>query len=566
MQLVDLLVTRGDSVVRAVRFKSGLNLIIDKPTPGPTKSGNSVGKTTVLRLIDFCLGSNGEDIWEDPEFKSINQEVFDFLHGTVPVSVQLKTSDPLRGSHVLCRTFPSGTSIKPTFRIDEIQYPNLKGYRGALKELLFGHGGDKPSLRQLVPKFVRSSSILMSRTLKYLGDFGSTADYEALHLFLFGFFSVDVLDARVGLTIQKNMLDRDWEALNRIRGEGQIEQLLILLRREIESIGLSPQIRGEVPGIAARATAVSGIRAKAANLVALIGGIEAEISSIRLSIHELESEFSDIDRVSVETVYREAQIYIPKLHHSWEELTDFVQNLRGRKQRYLQSQITIMEEKAKQARQELSALQVDERSAIGELVKSEEFVEALEMRADLQAKLKTLGSLEQSQKDLQDLKRRIGAVDELLAETRAQIEKEKSALQERVSIFNRYFSKLSKLLYGEEYLLHFEETSKGFLAFKLTAVGANVGAGKKASQTAAFDLAYISFLNEAKIAFPRFVCHDGMEQIHGNQMLALLTTANESDRQLILATLRDKLPPLTAEFLKENTALELGHDNKFFRL
>ncbi len=566
MQLVELEVMRGDTVVRVVTFKRGLNLIIDKPTPALTQSGNSVGKTTVLRLIDYCLGSDGDDIWEDAEFKTVNQDVYDFLHGNVPVSVLLKTADPIRGSHELCRTFPSAISGKPTFRIDDVSYSQLRGYKGAVKQLLFGFGEEKPTLRQLAPKFVRSSSALMSRTLKFLGDFGTSADYEALHLFLFGFFPVDVLEERVTLTNQKKTLDRDWDALNRVRGEGQIEQLLILLRREIETIGLSPQLRGEVPGIAARATAVSTIRASAANLVGIIGGIEAETASLRLTIDELESEYSEIDRRSIETVYREAQHYIPKLHHDWEELTDFIQNLRGRKQRFLESRIGLLEEKAKQAKQELSSLQEKERSEIGELVKSKEFVEALEMRADLQEKLKALGSLEQSQKDLQGLKQRITEVDNRLSVTHDQIAKEKAALQQRVSIFNKYFSRLSKLLYGEEYLLHFEETTKGLLVFKLTAVGANVGAGKKASQTAALDLAYISFLNEAKINFPKFVCHDGMEQIHGNQMLALLTEANALEGQLILATLRDKLPQLTPQFLKENLALELGHDDKFFRI
>ncbi len=188
------------------------------------------------------------------------------------------------------------------------------------------------------------------------------------------------------------------------------------------------------------------------------------------------------------------------------------------------------------------------------------------MRADLQEKLKSLGSLEQSQKDLQTLKERIASVNERLSATSKQIDDEKAALQQRISVFNRYFSKLSKVLYGEEYLLHFEETSKGPLVFKLTAVGANVGAGKKASQTAAFDLAYIAFLNEEKINFPKFVCHDGMEQIHANQMLALLDEANALEGQLVLATLRDKLPPLAPQFLKENTVLELGHDDKFFRI
>lgn len=78
----ELLVTRSSEVVRRVNFKMGLNLILDKPTASKTQSGNSVGKTTVLRLIDYCLGSDGNDIWQDSEFKkNVNKEVYDFLHG-----------------------------------------------------------------------------------------------------------------------------------------------------------------------------------------------------------------------------------------------------------------------------------------------------------------------------------------------------------------------------------------------------------------------------------------------------------------------------------------------------
>jgi hypothetical protein len=50
----------------------------------------------------------------------------------------------------------------------------------------------------------------------------------------------------------------------------------------------------------------------------------------------------------------------------------------------------------------------------------------------------------------------------------------------------------------------------------LKAVGAKVGEGKKASQAAAYDIAYVKFLRDAGINFPTFVCHDGVEAIHAN--------------------------------------------------
>lgn len=567
MQLTELTVTRGTSVIRIIKFKNGLNLILDKPTGGPKSTGNSVGKTTVLRLIDFCLGSKGDDIWQDAEFETnVNQEVYDFLHARVPVSVTLTITDNARGTHSLRRTFAPPATEKELFEINGTSYPNAKSYRSAVKQFLFGSSGDKPSLRQLIPKFVRSSPLLMSKTLKYLGNFVTDADYEALHLFLFGFFAVTVLEERLALTGTKRRLDRDWEALNRIRNEGEIEQLLIHLRREVEQIGLSPELRGEVPEIAARANVVSEIRASAANMVGKLSRLEGEISSLNLTIKELENEYSHIDRRAVEAVYQEAQKYLPKLHHDWNDLTDFIQNLRGRKQRFLELQAQRLEEQSEATAADLVILQQQERDEIGTMVKSPEFKRALELRTELQEKLKKLGSLEQDLQDRISLKESISSADKRLAETRKIIDQEKAALQERLSIFNKHFSRLSELLYGEQYLLYPRENTNGSITFQLTAVGANVGAGKKASQTAAFDLAYIRFLSEAKINFPRFVCHDGLEQIHGNQLLALLQEANKVNGQLVLATLRDKLPTMSDKFFIENTILELSHDDKLFHL
>src|SRR5437868_4726816 len=106
MRLTSLTLLRGDTVIRAIKFKNGLNLILDKPTSAATQSGNNVGKTTVLRLIDFCLGSEGDDIWQDSEFKNtINQDVYDFLNGTVPVSVVLLLESAKARTHSLRRTF-----------------------------------------------------------------------------------------------------------------------------------------------------------------------------------------------------------------------------------------------------------------------------------------------------------------------------------------------------------------------------------------------------------------------------------------------------------------------------
>lgn len=566
MQLVSLSIKRGDQVLREITFKDGLNLILDKPTVSGKQSGNNVGKTTVLRLIDFCLGSDGDEIWQDSEFKSsINQEVYDLLHGTPAVFITLEISDKFRGSHSVRRSFKvKGQKGTGLLYIDDVPQDSITAYGDEVKNILFGTKARKPSLRQLTPKFVRSSNAVMSKTLKFLGSFGSEVDYEAVHLFLFGFFNVGVLEERAALTDRRVVVTRDLQGASRQRKEGEIEQLLLHLRREIEGAQTAIQVRGEVPEIAAAANSVSEIRAQASDVGSALGRVEGEIASINLAMASLKHDYDNIDYVAVKSIYLEAGKYHEKLQHDWEDLSNFVANLRGRKERFLQQQLNELNEKAAAAYQTLARLQVQEEDFVTALRQTRAFEVALEARADLHEKLKQVGGLEESLNSIQSLRASLEDIADRLEATRKTVEDGKAQLTQRVFLFNEFFSALSKELYGEQYLLTFDDSKNGSIVFSLTSVGANVGAGKKVSQTAAFDIAYVKFLRAANINFPTFVCHDGVEAVHGNQLAELLTTANALDGQLVLAAIRDKLPGISATFLEENTILKLSQDDKLF--
>ena len=69
MFIKSLEISTPTKVIRELTFHKGLNLIIDETTDTLTETGNNVGKTTVLRLIDFCLGKEAKSIYTDPENK-----------------------------------------------------------------------------------------------------------------------------------------------------------------------------------------------------------------------------------------------------------------------------------------------------------------------------------------------------------------------------------------------------------------------------------------------------------------------------------------------------------------
>lgn len=67
--------------IRKIEFSAGLNLILDNtPSTDDQRTGNNVGKTTVLKLIDFCLGAKPAIIYSDTENRrDVYDKVKNFL-------------------------------------------------------------------------------------------------------------------------------------------------------------------------------------------------------------------------------------------------------------------------------------------------------------------------------------------------------------------------------------------------------------------------------------------------------------------------------------------------------
>lgn len=71
----------SESVIREVKFNlKGLSLIVDNTTDVSSESGNNVGKTTVIKIIDLCLGAKSvRELYYDTDTRSENEEIKEFL-------------------------------------------------------------------------------------------------------------------------------------------------------------------------------------------------------------------------------------------------------------------------------------------------------------------------------------------------------------------------------------------------------------------------------------------------------------------------------------------------------
>jgi uncharacterized protein YydD (DUF2326 family) len=187
MFLKSLTITKGASVIREIAFKEGINLIVDESSVEIT--GNNVGKTTVLKLIDFCLGANKRNIWIDPENpKETYNLVKDFLiQNEILITLCLKEDLAIPESNevVIERNFLS--PVKKAIRRINGQHYIEEEFEPNLERIFFpDNTSSKPTFRQIISHNIRYKDTSISNTLKTLDKFTSNVEYETLYLFLLG--------------------------------------------------------------------------------------------------------------------------------------------------------------------------------------------------------------------------------------------------------------------------------------------------------------------------------------------------------------------------------------------
>jgi len=189
MFLKSLRLENRNGVIRHISFHPGLNLIVDETPPDSQQStGNNVGKTTVLKLIDMCLGGDARRIYTDLENPKLEYaDVKQFLIETnVLVTLTLCESfdAPSDRDLVIERNFlPKRQIVR---RINGRNFTQ-EGFEEYLTNHLFpGHYGRKPTHSQIISHNIRYKEPSVSNTLKTLHEMTKDDEYEALYLFLLG--------------------------------------------------------------------------------------------------------------------------------------------------------------------------------------------------------------------------------------------------------------------------------------------------------------------------------------------------------------------------------------------
>lgn len=559
----------GD-LIREIKFRKGLNLIVDDSSQDgdQSQSGNNVGKTTVIRLVDFCLDGNGGNIYEDPEFPDkVNEEIKAFLTENNVIITLVLTEDLTRADApeiTIKRNFlKRGSKVGKKLLEINGETKTAKDFSSELLKKIFKYSGEKPSLKQLKAKNVRDEKNKVQNTLKVLNAYTPKSEYEALYLFLLG-INTDVNARKIELGRDQNLQKKVLKQLADQSTIPAIEQSLIVINREID------QLEGEKEKFAINESYeedlknLNEIKSEVNVLSHKVSHLSLRKTLIEESLVELEQEKSDVDVNLIRVIYDNAKLALPKLQKTYEEAVTFHNEMVHKKSEYISSELPELGKIITSTQFELKLLIEAELSLSQKLKKSGLLEDLQKIISRLNERYEQRGRFEEQRRSIGATVKKLSAIEEEIADIDKGIISHEKEIESRVAKFNEYFIRISTELYDEQFILVPFQGEKGW-DMRIDSIGANHGTGKKKGEIASFDLAYIEYADEMNIPCLHFVLQDQIENVHDNQITKLLgKIVDRVNCQYILPVLRDKLPDDID--VSKHEVLSLSQDNKLFKI
>lgn len=569
-----LRIETDDEVLRELHFHKGINLIVDD-TPTSTndtnelKTGNNVGKTTVLKLIDFCFGAKAKNIYTDPENERQDYElVKNFLIDyKVVITLVLKEDldDDDSDEIVIRRNFLSRNKV-----LRQVNDKNCTEdeFEEQIRMLLFPDVTEgKPTLRQLLSHNIRYSDESIGHTLKVLNRYTKDVEYETLYLYLFGCKfeggqKKQELLTKIGQEISFK------ERLEKKQTKNAYEAALALVEREIQNLNekkANLNINENYEEDLAHYTQIKYEKNKTAEL---ISNLEIRMSIIVETQRDMEQEMSDIDLQQLRQIYFQAGTQFEKIQHTFEELVTYHNKMIAEKIRFISKELPELNSKITDERKRLDTLCEEEREYATIVAQGDTFAELEKLIEELNEKYRQKGEYESIISQMEDVDTNIKQYREELDEIDQKIFTDdfEDTVKNQINKFNVFFSEVSKKLYGETYAIKYETeiNKKQQKMYKFSTFNANMSSGKKQGEILCFDLAYIQFADSEKMPCVHFLLNDKKELVHDNQLVNVMDYVSDKNVQFVASILKDKLPDKLRK--EEFYVIELSQDNKLFRI
>ncbi|QOH65385.1 DUF2326 domain-containing protein [Bacillus amyloliquefaciens] len=570
MYLKELKIESRDKVIRKIQFHLGTNLIVDETkNESAIETGNNIGKTTVLALIDYCLGGNPEQIYKDPESNKIIDFVKDYLvDKEILITLKLKREllDENSQEVIIERNF-----LQRNKKIMKINGENLtknkgKDFEDKLSDLIIGEReSNKPGVRQIFAHNIRYKDERINNTLKVLNRYTTNVEYETLYLYMFGLTVSDRTHLMKKLKIEQNFKDR----IEKKQAKPELELQIDIVKDNIKNLeakkrnlNINEKYEEELQDLNSTKYKISKISTKVSEL-----SLRKEL--LKETEQELKQDISDVDLEALRELYSVAKKSVNSIQKTYEQLIEYHNNMVLEKIRYITQDLPELESEIERYNQNLEKELANEKYLSNKLSSSDTFSDLENIISELTNNHRKLGELENSLSQIELSEENITKINndiELLEGNRFTDEFQEQ-LKKQLKIFNKHFKEVSKELYGEEYGITFEvkedkKTKQKYYSFEC--FNLNTSSGKKQGEILCFDIAYILFARGESIPHLDFILNDKKELMHGNQLLMVNDFAWKNNIQLVFSILKDKIPEELND--DKHIVLSLFEKDKLFRI
>ncbi|ALS33069.1 hypothetical protein PTRA_a1929 [Pseudoalteromonas translucida KMM 520] len=561
MKLDNLEIKINSEVKRLVKFETGLNLITNKPNSGRT--GNSVGKSTLSRVVDFLMLGSIDNIYIDEEFKKPNLEI-EALFKNNFVTASLSFFDFSNKINQISRNLCVGGESESKFWVNG-EIVEEKGYESFIQDKIFNISTRRPSVRAVAPKFIRNDSHRMLSTTKFLDKRQGPKDYSELFLYLFGFNNTSLLTEKRDATNLVNRRKRNSTSINALVKEQKPTSEIKKYKadaKELENNLLTFEYSSEYSNPIER---LSELQVKEDRYTEELLSIQRKVDNINHTIELLSKDKDGYLINELKAIYSFSGVAIDGALRELEDVILFHRNLVEKKRRFLTIDLPKLDEESEGLQAELSSIRKDK----------------LQVFSDMRSK-ESLDNVTKNLKRLGELKVELGKLEGLMeqqskakldqTEAEAQLQKILEAISKEIDYvyefekkFNTHLGSLTKSLHDEEYSIDLEfNKDSGTCSIELNNSATNPEGGKKKAEVIAFDFAYIHAINELKLNRPNFIFHDSIEDIDQKQIEDIFKEAKKLPGQQILSMLSDKISEETYKEISKNVILSLDEDEKFF--
>ena len=542
--------------IRSISFVRGLNIITDDSE----KDGNSVGKTTILHAIDFCLGAKST-VFQQSENSSLQStKILDFLYEN-QVEFILEMRDLNEQPCTIKRRFVEEDKIDSDEgkRYTMLTLPNKEEIKDSpaflkkLKPILFGNDNNRPTSRELLGFFLRNTPDKLKDPLKFSHGSQSSINYQMILNRLFYRLSDDDI---VEIDNSQKELKNIQTTIKYFKLSGST---IKSLKKNIETSDKDSETLDLFQNPIDKNLQLSFDEYQ--EICQKISYLKLKIVDIEKVLKEYnESNISDIDSDSIKYLCEEFNLYDPKTRDEFNVIfKDTVQFHKA----LIENRRQFLQELLQEYNVELKDLIAYKETANHTLESNKQEKQQLEpmIKENLQ---KTLQIWEEKEVEKKEL------TNEIYNLLDNDDEKNLQLINDILLEYSTIINELTTHKKNKTPKLVFKKLKTKSQHKSLTIINApEVGTGFKAGFIAVLQLAYLEFLFKkptlTPIIAPRFMALDIIEPIQGTALQHICDKAREIHNcgQFIIPILSEKISDINIE--DTSIILKLSKDKKFFK-